>query len=181
MSIINPSLAAFLLPGDKRPRCVSVSYDRIKGAVKGQDAGSDIKSFKTFDRALAKGDLVIVPTDTRWGFTVGRVEDVDLIVNYSSPEQMRWIAGRMDKPAYDRIIENEKHLTGTVAKATEEKARRELMDEMLAIDSNFANLSLTGPPSGDAPAVEPPHRGGEQSRFRRQPAEPRNPDDDIPF
>lgn len=161
MSIVNPSLAAFLLPDEQRPRCVSVSYE--KTAVGGKLQGSDIKSFKTFNRDLKPEDFVIIPTDTRWGFTIGRVEAVDLIVNYTSSEEMRWVGDVFDKKTYDNILARERALVGNVTKATEAKARRELMDELQAIDPSLSTFMLTGPEAGDEPALEPAQRGGAQA------------------
>ncbi len=173
--IVNPSLAAFLLPEGQRPRCISVSYDRTTGR-KGEELPADIKSFKTFDTTIAKADLVVIPTDTRWGFTVGRVEDVDLVVNFNSQETMRWVASRVDKPAYDNIAEREKVLTAAVSKATAEKARRELSAELQAIDPNLVKMSLIGSgPTEPAPAPEPSARGGAQRNRYNDPG-PMEPD-----
>lgn len=175
--IVNPSLAAFLLPEGQRPRCISVSYDRTTGR-KGEELPADIKSFKTFDTTIAKGDFVVIPTDTRWGFTVGRVEDVDLVVNFNSQETMRWVASKVDKAAYDSIAEREKVLTAAVSKATAEKARRELSAELQAIDPNLVRMSLIGNgPVEAAPQPEPSARGGAQRGGITLPTT-RSPNDD---
>lgn len=157
MSLSNPSLAAFLL--DNGPRCISVSYDRTSDRT-GKDIPIDVKSFKTFDTTLKVGDLVVVPTDTRWGFTVGRVEAVDTRVNYSSPEITRWVASKVDREGYKAILDQEEVLLGKVGQAQELKAKRELADELKALDPNLTGLSLM-PPSREGGA-EAPARGGAQ-------------------
>ena len=159
MSLSNPSLAAFLL--DKGPRCISVSYDRVK-THRGDDTPVDVKSFKTFDASIAKGDLVVIPTDTRWGFTVGRVEETDTRINYSSSETMRWIASKVDKEAYASILAQEEVLISKVAQAQETRAKRELADELRALDPELVNLSLTGPAPLRQGGQEAHARGGAQ-------------------
>jgi len=161
MSLANPSLAAFLL--DNGPRCISVSYDRVRNASKGTDQPVDIKSFKTFDPSIAKGDLVVIPTDTRWGFTVGRVEAVDTRVNFSSSETIRWIASKVDEEAYQSILDREELLIGKVAQAQENRAKRELADELRELDPNLTALSLSGPVPERTGGAEAEARGGAQS------------------
>lgn len=172
---VNPSLAVFLLPEGQRPRCVSVSYDVAKSTSRMQDVPVDIKSFKTLDPGIKKGDMVVIPTDTRWGLTVGRVEDVDLTVNFTSSETMRWIAGTFDKAAYDNILAREKELVGTVASAQQEAARTELADQLTKFAPGVSNFMLTGPaPPKPPPESEPTHRGGAQRV--RYPVPPRDPE-----
>lgn len=59
-------------------RAISVSYEKDeKGAGK-----KPFYTYKTLDKTIEKGDLVVVPTDTRHEFTVVRVEEVDVEVDY---------------------------------------------------------------------------------------------------
>lgn len=159
MSLANPSLAPFLL--DNPPRCISVSYDRTRTSA-GKDLGIDIKSFKTFDTTIAKDDLVVVPTDTRWGFTVGRVEEIDTRINFSSSETMRWVASRVDKDGYADICKQEDVLIGKVGLAQQARAKRELADELRDLDPGLVNLQLSGPVATPAQPAEAPARGGAQ-------------------
>lgn len=160
MSLSNPSLAAFLL--DDGPRCVVVSYDRVRGA-NGKDQPTELKSFKTFDTSIKVGDKVVVPTDTRWGFTVGRVEVVDTRVNYSSSETMRWIASVVDEKAYEHILAQEEVLIGKVAQAQESRAKRELADELRTLDPELTGLRLSAPVPERNGGAEAPARGGAQA------------------
>jgi len=159
MSLSNTSLAAFLL--NDGPMCVSVAYDAILDRH-GKKVPSDVKSFKTFDRTLKEGDLVVIPTDTRWGFTVGKVVAINVRVNYSSPEIMRWIASRVDEEAYAAILKQEEVLITKVAQAQENRAKRELADELKALDPDLVNLSLSGPTPVRDGGAEPEQRGGAQ-------------------
>lgn len=162
MSLANPSLAPFLL--DNPPRCISVSYERLIDTRTGKVTGNDIKSFKTFDITIAKEDLVVVPTDTRWGFTVGRVEEIDTRVNFTSSETMRWIASKVDKDGYADICKQEDVLIGKVGQAQQAKAKRELADELRELDPELVNLQLSGPVATPTMPAEAPGRGGEQAR-----------------
>lgn len=157
MSISNPTLAAFLL--DNGPQCVSVSYEPTVDR-NGKKVPADIKSFKTFDRDLKEGDLVVIPTDTRWGFTVGKVTAVNVRVNYASHEQMRWVASKVDEAAYADILKQEEALIAKVAQAQEHKAKRELADELRELDPNLTGFMLAAPTRDGG--AEPAQRGGAQ-------------------
>lgn len=175
MSLANPSLAPFLL--DNPPRCISVSYDKTVDSRTGKVTGVDVKSFKTFDTAIAKDDLVVIPTDTRWGFSVGRVEEIDTRVNFTSSETMRWIASKVDKDGYADICKQEDVLIGKVGQAQQAKAKRELADELRELDPDLVNLQLSGPVATPTMPAEAPARGGAQPTRR-----PREPGEDMtPF
>ena len=94
---MNYSLAVFLI--NKTVRAVGVSYEPDPTRTDTAKAGS-ITIYKTIDQSLAVKDLVIVPTNTRWGFTVGRVEELDVDVNFDSQTQMDWIVDTADRAAF---------------------------------------------------------------------------------
>jgi hypothetical protein len=158
----NTSLAVFLV--DDRARCIKVAYDKQQ-MYGGKDIGSDIKSFKTLDPTIKKGDFVVIETSTRWGLTVGRVEEVDCLVNYANPEEMRWAIG-FDHSTFKLLKEEEQKLIGVVSKAEEQDAREQLRRKMMASNPNFAGLSLIGNDITKAPPERPGsaemRRGGAQ-------------------
>lgn len=163
MSISNSSLAAFLL--DNGPRCISVAYDRSKDTRTGKDVPQDIKSFKTFSKDIGVDDLVVVPTDTRWGFTVGKVTAVDTRVNFTSSEEMRWVASKVDRDSYADILKQEEVLIGKVSQAQEHKAKRELAAELAELDPELVKLSLSAPTPERNGGAERPQRGGAQENI----------------
>lgn len=186
---MNYSTAIFLV--NPSVRCITVAYDKSVGRD-GKVVPSEIKSFKSLDPGIAKNDFVVVPTDTRWGYTVGRVEEVDVRVNYSSTEQMRWIVARVDKAFVESLIEQEKTVLDRVAQAQEKSLRDELAAKLMASGPDLSGLSIVDmrldvPPP---PAPRPPEhsgRGGAQRRAADTFGPDVNPglgspeDDDIPF
>lgn len=130
---MNLSTAMFLLNPSVRP--VRVSYE--DGALKNPD-----KHFKTLDPDLKKGDFVIVPTGTRWGFTVCKVEEVDFLVDYDSPTQYMWIAGKVDKSTYDALVEQEKIALERVSKAQNAQKRAELAAALRLSEVDVGDLDV---------------------------------------
>lgn len=118
--------------------------------------------FKTLDRTLAVDDLVVVPTHTRHGFTVAKVAEIGFRVDFNSAEQYGMIAGRVDKAAYDLLIEQEKTVVDRIGKAEENRMRAELVKSMGLGEINFTDLdvvrgsALPAPstPRGQSEAVE---------------------------
>lgn len=161
----NMSLAIFLV--NTNVRCISVAYDQINSG--GKLMPSDVKSFKTLDKGIKKDDLVILPTDTRFGYTVGKVQAVDLDVNYGSNEEMRWIVGRVDTTFIDQILEQEKGMKAKVHHAQVEDERKQLAEKLMAVNPNFGDIALISMGAveqKDTYTVEPGQRGGAQSRYK---------------
>jgi hypothetical protein len=159
---MNKSTAIFLVRKDVR--CIAVSYEPIIQSS-GKKIPTDIKSFKTFDAAIKVGDLVLVPTDTRWGFAVGKVTEIDLHVDFDSPQEMRWIVQKVDASVYDQIVENERSMMDAVADADREARRKELAAKMFAHNPDLANnpLFISGDATAPASGFEPDQRGGAQT------------------
>lgn len=164
---MNKSTAIFLVKDDIR--CISVAYDKAVD-YKGKAQGKDIKSFKTADPTIKVHDLVVIPTDSRWGFTIGRVEEVDLHVDFDSPEIMRWIAGSIDTNEYDRVNKLEADMMNVVAEADRGHRQEELKRKMFA-NVNPEALAALGvspekvispPPVAPRCGFEPDNRGGAQ-------------------
>lgn len=145
---MNRSTAIFLV--DDAVRCVIVSYDQIKSG--GKSIPTELKSFKTVDPDIVKDDLVIIPTDTRWGFTVGKVVEVDVHVDFESPEQMRWIAQRLSTEQYESILEQEKGMMDKVSDANREALRKKLARDLLEHAGDVGGLQLPGRTQAPTPS-----------------------------
>ena len=128
---MNLSTAIFLV--NKSVRAVRVSYDPDQPRN-----NNPSKLFKTLDTALAVGDYVVVPTNTRHGFTVCKVEEIDMRVNFDTHDQYDWIVGKVDKTTYDAIIAQEKVVLDRVASAEENRKRKELAEAL-----GLATIDLT--------------------------------------
>lgn len=111
--------------------------------------------FKTLDPAIKKDDLVVIPTNTRVGFTVVKVKEVDVDVDVKSDAPIAWIAGRFEKVAYDTLIANEGEAMSKIRSAELAKQRRELRDEMLGADAfeGVKSLAIADMNGGAKPAL----------------------------
>lgn len=143
---MNYSTAIFLINNDVR--AVSVSYE--------QDAeGKGIKPFyffKTFDHDVAAGDFVAIPTGTRYGMTVARVEEVDVDIDVDSSVDMKWLVDRIDTSQRDAIEAQERDAIATI-KSAEKKARQDELRAKLIADN--PSLNVLANLSGDAVASLP--------------------------
>lgn len=111
--------------------------------------------FMTFDKALAAGDLVIVPTKTRHKFTVVKILEIDFAVDFhNSNIEWRWVAGSVDLAQYNSILETDKKVRDRVAKGQENKMRGELKAAMGMERIDFSDVELMmGKPALAAPAA----------------------------
>lgn len=148
---MNLTVAIFLVNKDVRP--VRVSYDPDNLKHNNPDA-----YFKTLDPSVKVGDMVVVPTSTRHGFTVCKVEDIDFNVNFDSTTEYKWIAGRVDKEAFDRIKTQEATVTQRIGKAEENRKRKELSEALGLSDVNLTDLDIVNNGAKAIPA--PPTVGG---------------------
>ena len=117
---MNYSTSVFLI--NQKVRAVSVNYepDEKKQTI-----------YKTLDETIAAGDYVVVPTHTRHKFTVARVVEVDVDVDFDSPELMTWIVARIDRSAYDLTLKQEDAAIAVVKSAEIRRKRDELAAAML--------------------------------------------------
>lgn len=116
---MNLSTAIFLV--NKSVRAVRVSYD--PDVPKHNNPN---KLFKTFDESLKKDDLVVVKTDTRHGFTVGKVTEVGFRVNFDSHIEYEWIVGKVGLEQFDHMVAQEKIVIDRIGDAEENRKREEL-------------------------------------------------------
>jgi len=116
--------------------------------------------FKTVDPSIKKDDLVIVTTTTRHGFTICKVTEVGFPVDFNSAEAWGWIGGKFDKEAFASLIKIEEGVQQRVAKASENKMRKEIMDAMGLGEVSFDDLQLrrlnAANPGGEVEQVEAP-------------------------
>lgn len=138
---MNYSTAIFLI--NKSVRAVKVSYDQDK-TQPGTPAGN-LQIFKTFDATLSKGEFVIVPTDTRWGMTVGRVEEIGVDVDLESSAQVGWLIGRADRGDYDAVVSEEETAITAIKSAEKRRRQEELIASLIADNPDLAQLQAVRP------------------------------------
>ena len=119
------NLSAAIMLVDETVRPLKVEYDPETKAN-----NNPMRWFKTINPDIKVGNLVVVQTHTRHGFTVAKVTEVDFAVDFESSEPWGWCADIVDKRAFDRVLEIETGVKNTVAKANENKMREELKANM---------------------------------------------------
>ena len=139
---MNYSTAVFLV--NDKVRAIAVTYE-----ADGYDADgrpTTIKAaarytFKTFDQSIKKGDLVIVPTNTRHKFTICKVVEADLEIDFDADTELKWIAGVFEQDGYQRTLEQEAVMLEAIKSAEKNRKREELRKSLMA-DSESKLLAL---------------------------------------
>lgn len=121
--------------------------------------------FKCVDPSVSVGDLVIVQTSTRHGFTVAKVVSIgyaDVPVDFDSAIKWGWIAAKFDRDGFANILTSEANLVGKVAEANANKMRADLKNAMGLNTVSLADVFIKAPaalatPHGTAPKKEAPN------------------------
>lgn len=115
-------------------RAVNVIYEKDKENSKAKRV-----MFKTLDQNLKVGDLVVIPTDAdhRHGFTVAKVDAVDVDVDFDSATKVEWIADIFDDAAYEKLLVEEQQYIELIKKGEQLKRRKD-------IAANLDALSVEG-------------------------------------
>lgn len=137
---------------------INENIKAIKVTYEPDDFSTEAKRtmYKTADSTLKVGDLVIVPTKTRHLFTVAKVDEIDVEVDFESSVQVDWVAGNAPVDEYDAILGHEKEMIDVI-RAAENKAKRDEMRARvvgLQEDSEITNLAITSIGAVDAEAIE---------------------------
>ena len=112
------------------------------------------KFFKCLDPEIKVGDLVVVTTTTRHGFTIAKVTAIgfaDVPVDFEGHDQWGWIGEKFNRAAFDEVIEKEKKMVGLVSEANANKMRNELKAAMGLEKVNLKDVFLNQAPELPAP------------------------------
>lgn len=131
------NLSAAIMLVDKNVRSVRVEYDP---EVKYNNNPN--KVFKTINKGIKTGDLVVVQTNTRHGFTICKVTEIDFPVDFNSSEQWGWIGDKFDKDMFDAVLKIEDGVKVRVAKAEENRMREQLKRDMGLSEVDFSDLDI---------------------------------------
>lgn len=112
--------------------------------------------YKTLDPSVAVGDLVVIPTDTRYRMSVVKVVETDVEVDFDSPTELRWIIAKIDRDAYDRVLKMEQQGVEMMRSAEKRRKREALAEAILKDNPDFQQLAIA---QADAAALEGPPVG----------------------
>ena len=145
---MNYSIAVFLI--NKNARAVRAIYE---ADAPGNSAKRSL--FKTFDQSVAVDDLVIVPTDTRHKFTVVRVVETDIDLDFDTSENVQWIVGRVDLANHTTRLQQEAAAISAIKSAELKKKRDELSKAMFAdYSENLKALPIAQSDPATTPLAE---------------------------
>jgi len=169
---MNYSSAIFLVNDDVRAVSVSYEVDKDGNGVR------PFYTFKTMSHDHAIGDYVVVPTTTRHGMTVARVEETDVEVDLDSTVQFKWLIDSVDKAAYDTILAAENEAIIRMKSAEKTRKQRELREKLLEDNPELRALRTFNPASALSP---PPAPYSGRPPGSDVPPPTIDPDDEISF
>lgn len=135
---MNNSKIVFIV--NQAARLIRCSYDG--------EANVALKAyhFKTLDPSIQVDDLVVVETNTRHGYTVVKVIEVDLDVDFDDATELKWAFSPIDLTAITALKEAEKAAIEKVRAIELKKKREALRQAMFADDEEaMAQLKLASP------------------------------------
>lgn len=123
--IMNKSLIAFLAEGSTVKGVLTV-YDEEK-----YKEGLETPTFyKTTMQNIKVGDIAIVPTSTRFGFTTNKVVEVDVEPDFGWTREVKWIVGALGTEAYEQCLEYEKAIMDAFQKSERDKLKRKMKKQL---------------------------------------------------
>ena len=156
---MNYTTAIFLI--NPKVRAVMVSYEPSPSDPK---VGASKTLYKSTDQELYVGDFVVVPTNTRWKSTVGRVEEVDVDYDLESSAEVQFIIARVDMLQYDLTLKMEQDMIAKIRSAEVRKKREDLRDKLLADNDALRDLVIENggmaglaPPATREPVEDAPY------------------------
>ena len=130
MSGLNYTKAVFLISDDVR--AINVSYEPAQPTSHNPDVKPKMYTFKTVDKSIKVGDLVVVPTDTRHKMTVCRVEETDLEVDVEDDSvKLKWIIDKVNTKEHEKTLKLEQDCISQIRSANKAKKREELREALL--------------------------------------------------
>lgn len=137
---MNFSTAAFLF--DDNVKAVKVSYEQgDKGTI-----------FKTTDKDLKVDDLVVISTNTRYNYTVGKVVEVDSEIDFNTTSQIGWVVSRVDIDAYEQLKTNEQAAIKQIRELEIAQKKQQLRSAMTFGNEGAVSFNLLAAPTKDAAA-----------------------------
>ena len=119
------------------------------------EEGGVTETFKTMDQSIAIGDMAVVQSGTRHGMTVVKVTSVDVDVNFDNAVSIKWVVQKINKPAFDQILDKEGEAISAVQAAELRRKKAELRKNMFADhEESISRLALTSRDEADPTVTE---------------------------
>lgn len=123
---MNSSKIVFIV--NEAARLIQCSYDGERAL--------DVKSyqFKTLDQTIKVDDLVVVETKTRHGYTIVKVTEVDVDVDFDDTVELKWAFSPINLDAITELKQAEQAAIDKV-RAIELKKKREALRQAMFADN----------------------------------------------
>lgn len=150
MALANKTLAIFLISSECRA---------MLGIFEADEPASNKLAkrelFKTFDKNIKPGDLVMTETNTRHKVSVIKIVEADVEVNFHAQEACRWIIAKVDMAEHDRILSQENEFLTKLRAAELRKERDDMKKALFAeYSAELENLPLIQQGAETLPAPE---------------------------
>lgn len=102
--------------------------------------------FKTLDQTLAVDDLAVVESGTRHGFTIVKLIEVDVDLNFDDPAETKWVVAGVRMEDFSAIKKQEAAAISAVQQAELRRKKAELRATMFKDhEESIAQLALATP------------------------------------
>ena len=130
--LINPNIRVIETQYEVDPPAGSPARDAPKKTL-----------FKTLDPNIKVGDIVLVPTTTRWKASANKVTAVDVqIDDHDSPGELKWLIDRVDTIAYDRSVAMEQEAFTVMRDAEKKRKQAELLKSIMEANPGLQNAAI---------------------------------------
>ncbi len=90
----------------------------------------NLTMFKTLDKTIKAGDIVMVPSETRHKITTVKVIEEDVEVDHDNTKKVDWIVGKLNTDLAQSYIDFETKILAKVKSADKAKRQRELRESL---------------------------------------------------
>lgn len=140
---MNRSTTVFLI--DNTVKALKARYE---------DGGKE-EIFKTFDDSIKVGDILVVESGTRHGFTTVKVTEIDVTIDIDdSSVNVKWVITKVSLDDHKLILEQEAAAIDKVRVAEFNKKKRDLISNMASPEDAEALKAISV-----NPAIAAPHPG----------------------
>lgn len=136
---MHDSRAVFLVAPDK-VQCVRTVWEKVED----KDLEfAKTQLFKTTDKTLAVGDLVVAEIQSRHGMAVFKVVALAEEVDLRSETPLHWIVSKIDQAAHLVNTGNERKLTDAIRKGERKRIADQLAKDVLeGIDDDVKSITF---------------------------------------
>jgi len=122
----------------------------------GQPPSIKSYTFKTLDATLKVGDIAVVQSNTRWGYTTVKITEINVDVDFDSNIEMKWLVAKVDLAAFERIVEMENAAIAVVQSAELRRKKAEHRKTLFADQEAAMDALALARPVGEAVIADTP-------------------------